>query len=102
MAAYFAALRIIELKRKRNHLCTKLMKDLQNPFNFDENTFKNRFCLNQDGVMYLMELIRPIMKKNQGYPIELQAIITFFKLFILFSLLLRNILFTSYIFLVVL
>lgn len=75
MAAYYAALRIIERKRKRNTLAKKILKDLQNPFDLEEDAFKQKFCLNQAGVQYLSELIGPIMKRHQGYPVELQVML---------------------------
>lgn len=73
MAAYYTAYRIIDRKRKRNQISRKILKDLHNPFNVDEETFKGKFSLNQAGVHYLCELVKPVMKRNQGYPVEMQV-----------------------------
>lgn len=74
MAAYWTAFRIISRRRKRNQISKKILKDLHNPFSMEEDAFKIKFSLNQNGVHYLAALLTPIMKRNQGYPVEVQIL----------------------------
>lgn len=76
MAACYAAIRIIQRKRRREQLLKKILKDFQNPFSLEESIFKEKFCFNQTAVQFVHDLISPVMRRHLGYPVGLQILVS--------------------------